>query len=1087
MVRLRGSITVFISIILAVLIAFCGMVVDLSRFRLGEKHARAAVQLSVQSALTQYNAPLKESYGIWALDQSEEEIEALIYELIENNLCVENKYMPGIVDLYGFNVEKVSVVPMFNITDEAVLEQQITDYMKYRAPVIAVGTFIEKLKSLTTSMAQSGLVNKKMDLENQLQKIREEQVYLNLLSEERVSKYLNNGTLNMELTNCISLVSKLYKEIDDFEGSGKTLDIKWAKIDPLIEIIAKEQVKINEKESQITALKPQLSSLEKDRDHIENDVESYEGDIDSLENQIDKIEERISNEEKKEQPDNSYISSCKVKISDLESSISSKERSISSLSGELNEVKDNISKYKCNIASIEEQINDIKSLIREEEKLLKEKVNDCAAIIDEIKLRIESIGEKTKEIEDIIYMYIRYLEESQRLISNILKQSGDISEISEQINLEIKKQSENSDNSFLVRMKTDIKKLVLNTNPDVLNAIKVDIDNDLVLLNELNDIVNVANSDIHQMLKSIESMLKDTIAIPKTLKYFKREIFTPKLHSPVENIKEQVHLSASKYNAPVYDIEPNINNKERDAFKRWCNKKFNEENKTASKDNGAEKKLRKNINKSDEKEKEDHTRAYNGKDKEKSTVELEQLFQLLPSYIDNMEQSTSSKRENKSDAEEDYKNSLNENGNMAKAISDILSNTSQALLKSLYVNEYIIGAFSNANIDIVQTKKISMQGRAEKTFFEKAEVEYVIYGSKKENTNANLAQTSIFGIRMGLNTIHVYTSTDKAATALTAATSISGWTGFGVPIVKNLILIGWAAGESFLDVKDINSGIEVPIYKTENTWKLSLKKIFSGIAGDFLDESSQVVKDGKDELIDRANDAVQVLIADMVSSAVHEAFFPFEQAITVLGSENDSADNVQLTNLDTLSDISDINTLKDWIRNACEEQYASIKRDASDWTIIKLEQYKRAITTQIIDFIFDSPYYTDIVSALKESLDNVIDTGVDSISDSLKNMGGSIQDPGVQSQLVGTISSFDYTDYLRFLLFAVPQKTKLLRTADLMQLNMQETLEDPSFSVSNYNTFLIVEADISMKCVFIPSIFNNDKIGKFKIRWGYGY
>ena len=32
-----------------------------------------------------------------------------------------------------------------------------------------------------------------------------------------------------------------------------------------------------------------------------------------------------------------------------------------------------------------------------------------------------------------------------------------------------------------------------------------------------------------------------------------------------------------------------------------------------------------------------------------------------------------------------------------------------------------------------------------------------------------------------------------------------------VPIVKNLILIGWAAGESFLDVKDINSGKDVPI------------------------------------------------------------------------------------------------------------------------------------------------------------------------------------------------------------------------------------------------------------------------------------
>ena len=112
---------------------------------------------------------------------------------------------------------------------------------------------------------------------------------------------------------------------------------------------------------------------------------------------------------------------------------------------------------------------------------------------------------------------------------------------------------------------------------------------------------------------------------------------------------------------------------------------------------------------------------------------------------------------------------------------------------------------------------------------------------------------------------------------------------------------------------------------------------------------------------------------------------------------------------------------------------------------------------------------------------------MDYISESFKDIGDSIEDPGMQSQLVGTITSFDYTDYLRLLLFTVPQKTKLLRTADLMQLNMQETLEDPNYNISDYSTFLIVEADISMKCMFIPSHLKNDEIGTIKIKWGYGY
>jgi hypothetical protein len=56
-----------------------------------------------------------------------------------------------------------------------------------------------------------------------------------------------------------------------------------------------------------------------------------------------------------------------------------------------------------------------------------------------------------------------------------------------------------------------------------------------------------------------------------------------------------------------------------------------------------------------------------------------------------------------------------------------------------------------------------------------------------------------------------------------------------------------------------------------------------------------------------------------------------------------------------------------------------------------------------------------------------------------------------------------------------------------MQLNMQETLEDPNYNISDYSTFLIVEADISMKCMFIPSHLKNDEIGTIKIKWGYGY
>jgi hypothetical protein len=140
--KVKGSVTVFISIILSVLIAFSGVMVDLSRLRIGREHAQAAVQLSVQSALSQYYAPLKDNYGMMVMGHDEEELEVLISGLLEKNLAAENRYMTGYTDLFGFKVENVTVTPVFNLTEDYVLEQQITQFMKYRAPVNTISNFL---------------------------------------------------------------------------------------------------------------------------------------------------------------------------------------------------------------------------------------------------------------------------------------------------------------------------------------------------------------------------------------------------------------------------------------------------------------------------------------------------------------------------------------------------------------------------------------------------------------------------------------------------------------------------------------------------------------------------------------------------------------------------------------------------------------------------------------------------------------------------------------------------------------------------------------------------------------------------------
>jgi len=101
----------------------------------------------------------------------------------------------------------------------------------------------------------------------------------------------------------------------------------------------------------------------------------------------------------------------------------------------------------------------------------------------------------------------------------------------------------------------------------------------------------------------------------------------------------------------------------------------------------------------------------------------------------------------------------------------------------------------------------------------RAEQEYILWGDSSAEKNVKSTRDTIFGIRLLLNIIYAYTSDPQLKTeTLTMATTIAGWTGFGVPIVQNALLIIAALSESVWDTNRLMNGESVPLYKTVNTW-----------------------------------------------------------------------------------------------------------------------------------------------------------------------------------------------------------------------------------------------------------------------------
>lgn len=69
----------------------------------------------------------------------------------------------------------------------------------------------------------------------------------------------------------------------------------------------------------------------------------------------------------------------------------------------------------------------------------------------------------------------------------------------------------------------------------------------------------------------------------------------------------------------------------------------------------------------------------------------------------------------------------------------------------------------------------------------------------------------------------------------------------------------------------------------------------------------------------------------------------------------------------------------------------------------------------------------------------------------------------------GSLMDFDYHDYLRLLLLVENKDIKMNRIEDLIQVNMQKS--SPEFKLSDYNTYVKVNVQISMKYWFLTKIF----------------
>ncbi len=1077
--KARGSVTVFICIILAAIIPFSCIMIDLARISWAKAQAKAALKICTESMLAGYDRQLKEQYGLFSIyPQGTDAMEKEIYELMSQNLNA-NASVDGVTDLYKFKVKSVQAIPLYNYSEPFVLQEQVAEFMKYRAPIAAVQEVYEKLKVISGLIKEGDMVEQKITVDKLMNDIRSNLVNISCMI---------NGVLN---------------EFNPLQTDNITF--KELKLSDAQSYISTAESHIRDANSNIDAIDDAKSDYYSIYDSFISTKETYEDLIaqrDEVKRKLDEKREKLANQKGSSGSLPSEISALEIEYTALENSCTEVYNSFSST-----------------LVSLDSSKSDFDEAL------------DFAAssVVDAINSNQNAINQ-LKSLKDHISQYIIYHEDILEIIDEVLPKLNDLDNKVEKL----KNDAKDEDGAISGTVSGSLDKQMKSIEVGTFETAKGQLNNNLIKLKAWEQLVGsslevlTAESDaLNDTLENAQDVKTD---IQDKTKSYDGYSDYARIGTEIKSLKtslydlEEVSEMKGIYEVPIYILEPKANTTEKEAFGRWFASNYGdkESEKSPKKDDKDLKKIRKgigNIAKNaavEEKDKDE----YEGINADPQSIE--ERFKTIPSIkgithsnnaimqigrVVQESQDNQIAHENPFEKPVEGLTKVNEEEqtffdyemermrDFMPLIDEAISDDMESLLESMYMNEYIVSAFKNETSKNGIEHDIGYNRPLDKTFFKQAEVEYILFGNKDVKSNVNATKRSLFATRLLFNLLHVYTSTEKVSTALTLATAISGWTIFGIPIVKNLILIAWAGAEAYLDVDLLMKGESVPLVKTASSWQLDTGGLKDKLMEILTTDVKEFLTDKVDDTIGQTSEAIEESVSGIINGYIDQAFAPFEDSIDELpGQIDESVSNdvktlISQTGNDFLNNLSfdNLDSFKSSLKTGTKNLTNSISGKIKSYSQEKVLNFKNKLKEEIRELIFESSGYKKLENSLKTLGNDIISNGIDSVGGQMEDAFGK-DDKSGKNNITGRLIRMDYTDYLRLFLFAVSAETKALRTADIIQLNMQEVARKYDLSIDNYNTYLFIKVELDINTWFIPkSLFKKNNSGMMTIEWCQGY
>ncbi|GFI40511.1 hypothetical protein CWE04_05450 [Thomasclavelia cocleata] len=1122
--KCRGGVTVFLIIIMLPSFVFGGYVFDAARLDAAKTIVTSSGDLVFNALLSEFHDELYDNYGLLATQddpnsfvnqaemyfnnnlesssmiQGSDAISLNIINSFKNFMNDSNtQQFDNLVKISAINNLSIAGANESQITNPDVMKNQIIEYMKYRGPVSLATGLITKLKTLGDVDKQAEAVNKKIEYEDKISEI---------------------GKKCQEAYDTINEYNDLLgTSIDDMLNTLR--DINGSQIDYICKVLSLH----NKKDNIVNKYKKaKLSDNDKKKltKYSQEDLYSY-------------IEKYLDDSNQKESSDLKKIKSAltnalalkNVNSDDYPETIYNAVKALEEKYPSYNKLYYYCKQYCDNYdKEMKEKYKDKNYVESEEDKKYKEKYE-----------KIKSFKQNFEDKNAIIYQ---------------VQNNNKITDYSSKINekFEVVSKAVRAIEGQLTIIKSK-----LNGIDKKLNAVKKAIDKaESAKKNYKNAIDDLAQSEYKASMKAeFESSARDLDKNKlKTLQNTVTE-YKEYIDSFIKSFRDDKNVG-TLYGKKLYkslktknfDIEPNTEKEKiKENFSEYKTSGFSGTKPIVIDEEDKFYKYLKSICKNitgdeSKKDKLDHVLSSAKPSAEnKSLSNADSSISSASGYIEKTDSSEKvnnfeSGKYDKNKTAEKFMNYFNSMGSFLKSITNLrYIFDGENSRDTLYISEYMTEMFSHYTSESGEND-VTLAGKSTSTNpFYQSEVEYILCGMDTPQANIEAMKSKLYTTRFVLNLLYAMTDTQITSTARTTAASIAGSMPFMIPVIKTIIVCGFALGESTIDVKALMDGKDVAFIKTKDTFVFKPNRFIEEVVNFAEEEVTNAVVGGIDGITDKIlgitdnainsvndnlNEYINKVSSDMVQnieSIISSAIFEKAEQIICNDLELSETDIEQELKsiLNKIKNNSFGGKISEQIKNKIFE-LIPIKNIAKEILNLKnkyinekigltkvLEEMNKNLELEIIDIHGKiNSLVNESISGVGNELKNSIQEIAGNYSEDLKSeateeinktfdkFNQSISSNTTDTSEKGNSSAgagftMNYKEYLK--LFVLLQNfdnsnknsqrdAMLQRTANLIGINLKS--KDKNIDLSKMYTIITINGDVDVETTFLDiPIIENEK------------